>query len=189
MAEVALKTGVTYVEYLAFEEANPGKHELVRGEILAMSGGTPEHARLAPELVQVLGPALRGGPCRLYSSDLRVRIDAVDRAAYPDLTIVCGPLETSSADRNAATNPTVIIEVLSPSTELYDRSDKWADYQRIDSLKHYVLVSQDRRRVEVFSRTDLGWHYADVRDVGTVTLGALNTSFSLDALYAFTAAS
>jgi Uma2 family endonuclease len=148
-----------------------------------MTGGTPEHARISAALSLALGNALDGGPCVVFSSDLRVRIDATERAAYPDLTIVCGPLQTSPLDRNAVTNPTVIVEVLSESTELYDRSDKWADYQRIESLRHYVLVSQQRRRVEVYSRTDLGWHYADVHDSGNVTLASVGASFTLDAIY------
>lgn len=184
MAEPAIRSGVTYAEYVAFDEAAERKNEYVRGAIFAMTGGTPEHARLPARLGELLGAALRARGCVVYSSDLRVRIEAADRAAYPDLTVICGPLETSPIDGHAAINPTVIVEVLSESTELYDRSDKWSDYQRLASLRHYVLVSQDRHRVEVYSRTDLGWHYADVQERGTVALTALDVSFEIEALYA-----
>ncbi len=184
MAEPAIRRDVTYAEYVAFDDAAEAKHEYVRGDIFAMSGAAPEHARLPARLAELLGGPLRSRGCVVYSSDLRIRIEAVDRAAYPDLTVVCGALETSAVDPNAATNPTVIVEVRSDSTELYDRSDKWADYQRVSSLRHCVLVSQGRRRVEVYSRTDLGWHYADVREHGTVSLSAVDVAFALDALYA-----
>lgn len=175
---------VTYAEYLVLEEAAETKHEYVRGEIRAMSGGTTEHARLQSRAVVMLEAALVDKPCEPFTSDLRVYVAAADRSAYPDVTVVCDQVERAALDPNAATNPAVIVEVLSPSSEADDRGDKWADYQRLPSLKHYVLVSQHRPRVEVFTRTDLGWHYAEVLPGGAIDLSALRVSLPLDALYA-----
>lgn len=174
----------TYAEYLALEEASDTKHEFVDGEVRAMAGGTSEHARLQARAITLLSVALANKPCEPFSSDLRVHVLATGRAAYPDVTVVCAEVERSVADPHAATNPIVIVEVLSPNTEADDRGEKWAHYQAIPSLRHYVLVSQHRPRVEVYTRTDLGWHYAEVLPGGAIALPAVDASISLDDLYA-----
>ena len=143
---------MTYAEYVAFEQTAARKHEYVNGRVYAMAGGSPEHARLAVAMSAALTTALRGKPCAPFSSDLRVRNVVTGRSSYPDLTVVCGALAHASDDPDAATNPAVIVEVLSESTERDDRGDKWAHYQRIASLREYVLVSQGSRRIEVYSR-------------------------------------
>ena len=129
-----------YDEYLALEERGEGKHEYVRGQIFAMAGGTPEHSALAAATIAALSAVLRGKPCRVYTGDLRVRIEATDIATYPDVAVVCGKLETAKDDRNAATNPVLLVEVLSESTERHDRGAKFAHYRHIASLREYVLV-------------------------------------------------
>lgn len=147
---------MTYDEYLALEERSGSKHEYLRGEIVAMAGGTPEHAALASALTIAVGIELRGKPCRIYSSDLRVRVRETDFTTYTDVSVVCGRLEVALEDRLAATNPIVIVEVLSESTEAYDRGAKFAHYRHLASLREYVLVAQDAPRIEVYRRNDHG---------------------------------
>jgi Uma2 family endonuclease len=142
---------VLYEEYLREEQKELQKHEWIDGEVYAMTGGSPEHARLQGRLIRLIGTARAGRPCEVFSADLRVRSRATNIATYPDITVVCGKLETDLEDGDAATNPTLIVEVLSPSTEAYDRGKKFAHYRRIASLREYVLVSQDSPIVEVFA--------------------------------------
>lgn len=175
---------MSYEEYLALERASDIKHEYVNGEVYAMAGGTPEHARLQARLIHVFSGALAGRRCEPFSSDLRVRIEATGRSTYPDITVVCNRIERARDDADAVVNPTVLVEVLSETSEADDRGDKWAHYQRIPSLRHYVLVSQKEARVEVYTREATGWHYEDIRAGGRVVLGALEVSFDVDALYA-----
>jgi Uma2 family endonuclease len=141
-----------WADYLALEAASNVKHEFLDGQIYAMAGGTPEHAALSAALVGILFGQLRGGRCRIHDSDLRVRVLATGLATYPDATVVCGPLERDPDDSNGITNPTLIVEVLSRSTEEYDRGDKFEHYKRIPSLRQYALVSCREREIEVWTR-------------------------------------
>ena len=184
MAAAYAGTRATFAEYLAIDEASDRKHEFINGVIYAMSGGSPEHARLAMTIGHLLGNQLAGKRCAVYSSDLRVRALATGLATYPDLTVVCGKLETDPADPDSATNPTVIFEVLSPTSEKHDREAKFAHYRQIPSLRAYVLVSQDERLIEVFTRNTNGsWTLRDHRD-GTARLDAIECILSIDAIYA-----
>jgi Uma2 family endonuclease len=165
---------MTYAEYLAAEAASATKHEYLRGEVYAMAGGTPEHAALAMAVGRDLGNQLRGQPCRVFSSDLRVRVEATDLSTYPDVTVVCGRLERSEVDQNAAVNPVLIVEVLSDSTEAYDRGEKFAHYRRLPSLKEYLLVSQKEPRLEVYRRNDAGhWVLFEARRGESLELASL----------------
>ena len=146
----------TYAEYLALESSSNVKHEFLGGQIYAMAGGTPEHAALAAAVTGLLFGQLRGGTCRAYDADLRVRTPS-GLSTYPDVTIVCGATERDLEDPQAVTNPTVIIEVLSRSTEEYDRTDKFEHYQTIASLQQYVLVSHSARAIEVRTRAGRVW--------------------------------
>jgi Uma2 family endonuclease len=138
---------------------------------------------LSQAIGAALTVALRGKSCAAFSSDLRVRIQATGRSTYPDVTVVCGKLERDAIDADAVTNPRVIVEVLSPSTESSDRGDKWA---HLDSLREYVLVSQSTPRVEVFSRDEAqsGWLYRQYGAGQTVELRSLEASLDVDAIYA-----
>ena len=156
MAAEPQPSTVSYDAYLESEAASEVKHEFLRGELYAMAGGTPEHAALAMTIGAELNYSLRGRPCRVYSSDLRVRVEATDLSTYPDLAVVRGALETSAIDPNAAINPVVIVEVLSDSTEGYDRGEKFAHYRQIPSLREYILVSQQTRRLESHYKNDAG---------------------------------
>ncbi len=161
----------TYEEYLAYERDSGLKHEYDDGAILAMAGGSRRHSALASRVTAALELG-RGPGCVAFQSDLKVRVLATGRATYPDASLVCGPIESDPADPSGGTitNPTLIVEVLSPSTEQDDRGAKWQHYQRIASLQEYVLVSQTEQRVERYRRLPSGaWEYTDVTS-GQVTL-------------------
>jgi Uma2 family endonuclease len=171
MAEPARKLTHTFAEYLALEAASDTKHEYLDGEIFAMSGGTIEHGALAANVIRELGGALRGRPCRVLTSDVRVRVLATGLAAYPDVSVVCGAIERDPGDANAVANPVLIVEVLSDSTRSYDRGEKFAHYRRIPSLRDYLLVSQHEPLIEHYRRNDDGsWTLRDVRPPDLVQL-------------------
>jgi Uma2 family endonuclease len=148
---------VTEQEYLRLEEAAKTKHEFRNGRIIDMAGGTADHALIAMNIGIALGRRLKDQACKVYGSDLRVRIDESGNYCYPDLTIVCGPVEFAWPDRQTTiTNPRVVIEVTSPSSDLDDHTEKFNDYRSLPSLAEYVVVAQDRRQVETFYRQDNG---------------------------------
>jgi Uma2 family endonuclease len=167
------KLNYTYAEYLGFEASSNVKHEFLGGQIYAMAAGTPEHAALAAVVITLLGPQLRGGKCRPYNSDLRVRT-LTGLTTYPDVTVVCGPCEIDSMDPLAITNPTLIVEVLSRSTEEYDSGDKFEHYKTFPSLREYVLVSHRERSVEVRSHGEDGWRTIVIREdaIAELSVGA-----------------
>lgn len=142
----------TFREFIAHDDASSTKHEYLGGQIYAMAGGSPEHSALIAAITGHLAAGLRGGPCRVHSSDLRVRVQQTGLTTYPDVTVVCGAWERDADDRNTITNPSLLVEVLSPSTERYDRGEKLAHYQRIPSLRACVLVAHDRRELQVYTR-------------------------------------
>jgi Uma2 family endonuclease len=184
MIHPASRARYSYEEYRCFEEATDAKHEYADGEILAMAGGTPEHAALAAAVIAEFSRHLTGGPCSMFSSDLRVRIRATGLATYPDVTVVCGDLQRDVDDAHAAVNPTVLVEVLSDSTEAYDRGDKFTHYQLIPELRAYVLVSHRDRHVEVWSRDPAGaWQHCDGTRGMSVAIEPIGLSISVDAIY------
>jgi Uma2 family endonuclease len=176
---------MTYEEYLAAEAVSDTKHEYLRGEIFAMAGGTPTHARLAMAVGTALSNALSTRPCVVYSSDLRVRIEGTDLSTYPDITVICGSFEHSKIDANATTNPVLIVEILSDSTEAYDRGEKFAHYRRLPSLREYVLVSQREPRIESYCRNEAGeWVLTEARTGETLALRSLEgVRLETDAIY------
>ena len=180
-AEPATRT--SYADYLAFERTAETKHEYVAGMILAMAGGSPEHARLAGSLARLLGNALEGRSCAVFSSDLRVRIAETDRSTYPDLTVVCGRRETSPDDPDAIVNPTILVEVLSDSTEADDRGEKFAHYRRLVSLQEYVLVAQKAQRIEVYRRDGERWVLTEHGPGTMVELPSIDARIPVDEIY------
>ena len=176
-----------YAEYLALEESSVEKHVYLRGEVYAMRGGTPEHAALEAAIAGELRNALEaaGKPSRVYSANLRVRVEATDFACYPDASVVCGKLETSTVDRNAATNPTLVVEVLSDSTESYDRGIKASHYRHIPSIHEYVLLSQHSPLIEVWRKNDQErWEMAAVAGSGEeAILASLGITLDVDTVY------
>jgi Uma2 family endonuclease len=150
-------------EYLRLERDSSEKHEYRDGEILAMAGGTADHSLILANTIRELGNRLKGKPCRLYESNLRVKIARKVLYCYPDATVVCGPSQFDPQDAHKTTiiNPRVIIEVLSPSTEAYDRGAKFTRYREIESFEEYVLIAQDEPSVETFLRqADGTWSFA-----------------------------
>jgi len=174
---------MTYAQYLELERTSEVKHEYLRGEIFAMAGGSPEHARLAANVIGDLRAALRGRPCAVFTSDARVRIEVTDRATYPDVTVVCGRLEHAPDDPDSITNPVVIVEVLSDATEADDRGEKFAHYRRLASLQEYLLVSQRARRLEVYRRRDDRWVLDEAGAGETLRLDSIDVALAVDEIY------
>ncbi len=176
---------VTYGEYLALESKAAVRHEYLRGEVYAMAGGTLEHGAVIAALTGELHAALRGRPCRIFSSDVRVRVEATDLTTYPDISVVCGPLQTAEVDPNAITNPIVVVEVLSPSTEAYDRGAKAGHYRRLASLRELVLVSPAERRIEVQRRNERGGWELQEADAGErIEVASLGLTLEVDTIFA-----
>jgi Uma2 family endonuclease len=148
---------LTPTEYLAREEEAAFKSEFYRGETFAMAGASLSHIDISGNLFLAIGNQLAGGKCRISGSGLRVLVNATGLYTYPDLTIVCGPREVDPLSPQTVTNPTVIIEVLSPSTASYDQGEKLRQYQQIPSLREYVLVAQDRPWVVRLVRQESNW--------------------------------
>jgi Uma2 family endonuclease len=174
----------TYREYLALEDSANVKHEYFNGEIYAMAGGTLEHAALSAAIISALSAALRGGTCRVFTSDLRVRVLATGLTTYPDVTVVCGEAERDPENASTVVNPKVLIEVLSDSTAAYDRGEKLEQYKRIESLEAVLLFSQTARRVELHERTASGFRSDIITGDQSVKLASLAVEVSLAAIYA-----
>lgn len=175
----------SFVEYLVLEEIAVVKHEFLDGHVWAMAGGTPAHAAIAANVIALLSAQLRDRPCRVFTSDLRIRVQATGLGTYPDVSVVCGRLETDPADPrgNTVTNPAVLVEVLSPSTEEYDRGEKLAHYQRIPSLAEIVLVAHDERRLEVWRRQGDHWTVDVFRDGDRARLPSLGIELAVAEVY------
>lgn len=146
------KTWFSPAEYLTFERDAQTKHEYLNGEIYAMAGASPQHNQIGFNATVSLGSQIKGRNCRGYTADQKVRTDPQDLFSYPDITIVCGEPEFHDDHKDVVLNPTVIIEVLSPTTEAYDRTEKFARYRTIPSLRDYLLIAQDRPCIEHFTR-------------------------------------
>ena len=184
MAEPAQKPQVTYADYLAFEKASDTKHEFFDGQIVAMSGGRPLHGLLPMRFTALLARSFGAGPCRTYSSDTRVFIPQLGAGFYPDLTIICGRFEHDPRDPDGVTNPSVLVEVLSPTTESHDRIVKFDKYRHLPSLRDYVLVTQERNRVEHYARNDdNSWTYRDLGDGDTLRLTGAPAEVAISELY------
>ena len=168
------KPKMTPGEYLAKERQAEFKSEFYNGEVFAMAGGSREHNRVKENLVGELFVRLKGGECQTYSSDQRVLVEATGLYMYPDIVIVCGPATYDLLDRDTLTSPVAIIEVLSPSTERYDRGAKFRNYQQIPSMTEYILVAQDEPVCERYVRQSDG-SWALVSFVGLTAFLALTS--------------
>jgi len=179
------KIRYTPEEYLAMEREAPFKSEYHAGEIFAMAGASEEHNMLTVNLTIALGSRLRGGPCRPFAADMRVRIGSADLYAYPDVVVVCGERRFADEQRDVLLNPAVIVEVLSRTTEEYDRGDKFTGYQHLESLQEYLLVAQDRPRVEQYTRQpDGGWLAVEATGrEAAIHLPSLGVDLPLDEVY------
>ena len=152
---------LTPEEYLEIEPAADYKSEYFNGEMFAMSGGTPRHAVIAGNAGAEFRAALRNKGYTVASSDLRIRTTPAGLYTYPDVTVYCGQLQFVEGTKETITNPVLLVEVLSPSSESHDRVLKWEQYRQIESLRDYVLISQTTPRVEVYSRHPEGWLFTE----------------------------
>lgn len=183
----AEKLVMTYAEYLALEAASPVKMQFVDGVAYAMAGGTIDHAEIAARVIVALSGLVQLGRarCRVYTADAKVHVSASGNSYYPDVSVVCGRPEVADVDGNALTNPTMLVEVLSDSTESYDRGKKFRDYRRLPSLKHYLLANQDEARLEHYRRNDDGTWTLTIAEAGArVALPDLGGDLVVDEIYA-----
>jgi Uma2 family endonuclease len=182
MSEAAPPLTMDDDSYLAFERAADVKHELWDGEVFAMSGASLAHNYIVANLIEGLGARLRGSGCRALPSDMRVRVPPTSRYVYPDVTIVCGRPQLEG-ERDILLNPSVIIEVLSPSTANFDRGDKFGGYQEIPSVQEVVFVDQRACRIACYSRHADHWLLRDLRAGQALTLACLPTPLPLADIY------
>lgn len=171
-----------YGEYLAALEASRIKLEFCDGVIYAMAGGTPAHAELSAAMIVALRRALPRS-CRIATSDMKVRVEATDLTTFPDVSVVCGELVTSTADANAVVNPTFLVEVTSKSTEDYDRGDKLSHYRQVPSVRAVLFVSHRSVRITVVERDGTSWRERDHRAGEVIELPEHGARFTVDEVY------
>lgn len=184
---MALPHSTTYSEqdYLALDQASDIKYEYADGEVFAMSGATRVHNLIVSNVHLSLGNQLLGRPCEIYMADMRVQVRASGSYRYPDVSIVCAPPEFADTQPESLLNPTVLIEVISDSSAVTDRIQKLDEYRRIPSLQEYLLISQDRPRIERYQRQDdLNWLYTDLQGLDQqLDLPSLNGVLRLSDVY------
>ncbi len=186
MSAVAKKAFVTPEMYLALERETEFKSEYFDGEIVAMAGVKPPHNTIVFNLIGEVYPQIKGKNCKGAAADQRVKSSIGNQYTYPDIVIICGqPQYEVLQGLETLTNPTIIIEVLSPSTQDLDRTTKWFNYQRIPSLQDYVMIWQNKPRIEHFARTDAGsWSYCLIEGLeNTFTLEQFSLKVILAAIY------
>jgi Uma2 family endonuclease len=183
MSAVA-RSSYTPEEYLALERKAEYKSEYINGRIYALAGASRRHNRITLNLASLINEQFRGRPCEAYSSDMRVKIEAVHVYTYPDVVAVCGEQRLEEGQSDTLLNPTLLVEVLSPSTEAYDRGMKFAYYRKLDSIQEYVLASQDEIRIEHFARRGEQWILTEYSDPeGTLRLESIGCEVGLRDIY------
>lgn len=182
MTSAAEKPKIGTDDYLTGETASPIKHEYLGGEVFAMAGAGEAHVTVAGNLFALLRDQVRGGPCRVYISDMKVRVEKADAFYYPDVFVTCDP--TDGGERLFKRNPTLIIEVLSDSTAAFDRGAKFAHYRQLDSLREYVLIEPERLSIDLFRRNaDGNWVLHPIAKGGQLELASLDFGCPLAAIY------
>jgi len=183
----APKTRITPEDYLAAERLSATRHELFDGSVVAMAGGSEAHNLISGNALGELRNALRDRGCRVYPGDMRIRVPRTRSYFYADVSVVCGDPEFDDEKRDVLLNPLVVVETLSPSTEAYDRGEKFREYRKIPSLREYVLISQHQPYVEVHSRCEFNrWEsrFAEGLDA-SIELPAVQATILLSDLYMF----
>lgn len=178
----ARRVHYSYDEYLALEEQSPIRHEYLEGEIYAMAGGSPDHAALAAALISVIRSKLTPG-CRMFTSDLRVRIPVTGLSTYPDAAVVCGRTERATDDPLAVVNPLLLIEVTSPSTEEYDRTEKLRQYKHLPSVREVLIASHREPHLTLHQREEAGWSVLTAGRGGALTLSSVAVRVEVDEIY------
>jgi Uma2 family endonuclease len=181
----APKLRYTPEEYLEIDRAAEYKSEYVAGEIFAMAGASEDHNTISFNLIGLLHSQLRGGPCRGFGADMKVSAGQGELYVYPDIVVVCGERQFLDERRDVLTNPTLIIEVLSSTTESFDRGDKFEGYRRLESLQGYVLIAQDRPHVEDYTRLGDGrWVLAEAGGLeAEIALSSIRCTIRLSEIY------
>jgi Uma2 family endonuclease len=179
----ALVTKYTISEYFEREVQAETKNEYIDGEIVPMTGGTPNHNTLVVNLLSLLYAALRGYPYRIFVTDQRLWIPNKRIATYPDLMVVAEPLAYQEGRKDTLINPISIVEVLSPSTAGYDRGDKFAAYRTISTFKEYLLVAQDRMYIEHFQKHGDRWIFSAYEDDTTISVMEAKAAIATTAIY------
>lgn len=179
------KRKLTVAEYLEIERAAPFKSDFYNGEMYAMAGASPKHNEIKDNLILEIGSQLKGGRCRTYSSDQRLKMDRFGNYTYPDIIIQCLPPVYDTVDPDSLTNPTAVVEILSPSTEQYDRNIKQINYRDIPTLKEIVLVFQAYKKIERYTRRDDGtWSWDVFNDPdGDFTFASVPVTIPLADVY------
>ncbi len=177
---------LTSEEYLAIERTAPEKSEFFNGEMFPMAGASREHNLIATNVSRELSTQLKRKPCEVYASDMRVKVSETGLYAYPDVVVVCGEAQVEDLKGDTLLNPTLIVEVLSPTTEAEDRGNKFAHYRRLASLREFVLIAQDRPRVERYVRQAEGdeWLLTEFSGLeATVSLPEIGCELALAEVY------
>ncbi len=181
---MALRKFITPEEYLRLERQSEEKHEYYNGEVFAMPSANENHNIVMGSALSALYGQLRKRPCQIYPSDMRVRIPATGLYTYPDISVVCGTTEFEDDGVDTLLNPTIIIEVLSSSTEQYDRGKKFQHYRTIPSLQEYILIAQDSVRIEHYARQGDQWILTDAKSIDSVlTLPSIDCMLALSDVY------
>ncbi len=185
MTQALEKKYYTPEEYLALEETAEYKSEYYQGDIFQMAGGMPNHNSIAANAIVTLGSALKGKPCRTFNSDQRIFVAKLKFYTYPDVSVSCGPIELAPGRRDTIINPVLIVEVLSDSTEKYDRTTKFGFYKGLQSFQIYILIDQNRVYLECYQKNQAGdWVYTAYDKLSdTVELSALKIEISLADIY------
>ena len=184
MSSLAAQTYLTPEQYLAWERKSDTKHEYLRGEIIAMSGASRAHSLIVTNISGELYIQLKEGTCEVHTNDIRVRTSPEISYFYPDVLVVCGEPRFEDSTFDTLLNPIVLVEVLSPSTQAYDRGEKFKHYQQLRSLREYILVAQDEVRVERYCRQGTEWQPTEFRSVEDVlSLTSIDCELSLDDIY------
>ncbi|MBI5498355.1 MAG: Uma2 family endonuclease [Deltaproteobacteria bacterium] len=183
---IATRAKMDEATYLEQERRSDTKHEFINGEILAMSGASARHNVIAANILSSLSVLLRSRPCIVYGPDQRIHIPSTGAYCYPDVSVACGRQQMHTRDADSLTNPVLLVEVLSDSTEAYDRGAKFADYRNIPSLEEYLLVSQLEERIEHFHRLPTGQWILTVAQgkEAVLELPALSAALALHEVYA-----
>ncbi|MBL8947524.1 MAG: Uma2 family endonuclease [Myxococcales bacterium] len=182
-ADPALRPSTRPEAYLAAERTSEAKHELWSGEVFAMAGASYAHNKIVTNLARELSGRLRDRQCDVLPSDMKVFVPTKSGFVYPDVSVVCGEPRFHDDQRDVLLNPLLVVEVLSDTTERFDRGDKFAGYRGIESIRQVLLVSQDQRRVEVFTRAGPRWILDDVTGSDVARLEALDCDLPLDEVY------
>lgn len=177
---------LTPAEYLAIERTAEFKSEFFAGKMFAMAGASVAHNLITTNVSRELSIQLKNRPCHVYSSDMRVKVSATGLYTYPDLVVICGERQLEGERHNTLLNPTLLVEVLSPTTEAYDRGEKFAHYRRLESLREYILIAQDRPWIERYVRQADGqdWVLTEVSGLGSViALPSIRCELALAEVY------